>query len=195
MLSFLIWVWWIRDQCCPLVLHREAAQSLNRVINTVYILCDSPVHKPSQASRASFFVIRVWLWKNIYKCHECVMTFIPWCIVASWEPLGFYGRSAGAKSISHQVSGLWSVFQIADSMWGWISYKTVPGWCYSAIKKKRLSASWRGSPKIIWQVSLIMWLASVEKEWKSEQTKYGVTAATPSLWTLCWLIFWYIIVC
>lgn len=133
--------------------------------------------------------------KKIYTCHECVMTFIPWCIVASWEPLGFYGRSAGAKSISNQVSGLLSVFQIADSMWGWISYKTVPGWCYSAIKKKRLSASWRGSPKIIWQVSLIMWLASVEKEWKSEQTKYGVTAATPSLWTLCWLIFWYIIVC
>lgn len=22
-------------------------------------------------------------------------------------------------------------------MWGWISYKTVPGWCYSAIKKKK----------------------------------------------------------
>ena len=123
--------------------------------------------------QGKLFVIRVWLWKKIYTCHECFMTFIPWCIVASWEPLGFNGRSAGAKSICHQVSSLWSVFQTADSMWGWISYKTVPGWCYSAIKKKRLSASWRGSPKIIWQASLIMWLASVEKEQKSEQTKWS----------------------
>lgn len=195
MLSFLIWVWWIRDQCCPLVLHREAAQSLNRVINTVYILCDSPKHKPSQASRASFFVITVWLWKKYIRAMNVSWLSSHDALSLHENHFRFYGRSAGAKSISHQVSGLWSVFQIADSMWGWISYKTVPGWCYSAIKKKRLSASWRGSPKIIWQVSLIMWLASVEKEWKSEQTKYGVTAATPSLWTLCWLIFWYIIVC
>lgn len=195
MLSFLIWVWWIRDQCCPLVLHREAAQSLNRVINTVYIQCDSPKHKPSQASRASFFVITVWLWKKYIRAMNVSWLSSHDALSLHENHFRFYGRSAGAKSISHQVSGLWSVFQIADSMWGWISYKTVPGWCYSAIKKKRLSASWRGSPKIIWQVSLIMWLASVEKEWKSEQTKYGVTAATPSLWTLCWLIFWYIIVC
>lgn len=195
MLSFLIWVWWIRDQCCPLVLHREAAQSLNRVINTVYIQCDSPKHKPSQASRASFFVITVWLWKKYIRDMNVSWLSSHDALSLHENHFRFYGRSAGAKSISHQVSGLWSVFQIADSMWGWISYKTVPGWCYSAIKKKRLSASWRGSPKIIWQVSLIMWLASVEKEWKSEQTKYGVTAATPSLWTLCWLIFWYIIVC
>lgn len=195
MLSFLIWVWWIRDQCCPLVLHREAAQSLNRVINTVYIQCDSPKHKPSQASRASFFVITVWLWNKYIRAMNVSWLSSHDALSLHENHFRFYGRSAGAKSISHQVSGLWSVFQIADSMWGWISYKTVPGWCYSAIKKKRLSASWRGSPKIIWQVSLIMWLASVEKEWKSEQTKYGVTAATPSLWTVCWLIFWYIIVC
>lgn len=195
MLSFLIWVWWIRDQCCPLVLHREAAQSLNRVINTVYIQCDSPKHKPSQASRESFFVITVWLWNKYIRAMNVSWLSSHDALSLHENHFRFYGRSAGAKSISHQVSGLWSVFQIADSMWGWISYKTVPGWCYSAIKKKRLSASWRGSPKIIWQVSLIMWLASVEKEWKSEQTKYGVTAATPSLWTLCWLIFWYIIVC
>lgn len=195
MLSFLIWVWWIRDQCCPLVLHREAAQSLNRVIITVYIQCDSPKHKPSQASRASFFVITVWLWNKYIRAMNVSWLSSHDALSLHENHFRFYGRSAGAKSISHQVSGLWSVFQIADSMWGWISYKTVPGWCYSAIKKKRLSASWRGSPKIIWQVSLIMWLASVEKEWKSEQTKYGVTAATPSLWTLCWLIFWYIIVC
>lgn len=187
MLSFLIWVWWIRDQCCPLVLHREAAQSLNRVINTVYIQCDSPKHKPSQASRASFFVITVWLWNKYIRAMNVSWLSSHDALSLHENHFRFYGRSAGAKSISHQVSGLWSVFQIADSMWGWISYKTVPGWCYSAIKKKRLSASWRGSPKIIWQVSLIMWLASVEKEWKS--------AATPSLWTLCWLIFWYIIVC
>lgn len=137
MLSFLIWVWWIRDQCCPLVLHREAAQSLNRVINTVYILCDSPKHKPSQASRASFFVITVWLWNKYIRAMNVSWLSSHDALSLHENHFRFYGRSAGAKSISHQVSGLWSVFQIADSMWGWISYKTVPGWCYSAIKKKK----------------------------------------------------------